>query len=200
MNIDKILGTMFSHIENSTVFCVCHVQLHRSFHLTIFDRTPIQLFNLTNCKWTRARPEWKSISIASSTCSFYACNMCEYESKTAIALATARNNIKKIACGPHSFIQRASRIPTICACDSGQWFPEREFPCKQIIKHLEPKGADRMKAPMPSNRWISFLASEFVEFRGHLSQNASQKDAVLGWFQTIFASSKGWDTWGEKNA
>jgi hypothetical protein len=21
---------------------------------------------------------------------------------------------------------------------------------------------------------------------------------VLGWFQTIFASSKGWDTWGEK--
>lgn len=68
------------------------------------------------------------------------------------------------------------------------------FPCKQIIKHLEPKGADRMKAPMPSNRWISFLLSEFVESRGHLSQNASQKDAVLGWFQTIFASSKGWDT------
>ena len=102
MNIDKILGTMFSHIENSTVFCVCHVQLHRSFHLTIFDRTPIQLFNLTNCKWTCARPEWKSISIASSTCSFYACNMCEYESKTAIALATARNNIKK---------SHADRIP-----------------------------------------------------------------------------------------
>ena len=50
MNIDKILGTMFSHIESSTVFCVCHVQLHRSFHLTIFDGTPIQLFNLKNCK------------------------------------------------------------------------------------------------------------------------------------------------------